>query len=428
MFINSRFHSLRIVSDERLADFFSSQINPLDLPPLAELWRARDLLGAFITLFHGNEEQVLVRLLVLREIGARGHEPRWSPQQLEAHFAYVNPVKLRTVLGRLRENGLLLWDGDESLYQIAETGRIALAAISTLIAFAEDDAELGYLTAQAAGQQQVGKVSNETLQHLLARLNELHRHFEDALESQSEHQIRKAQQRLEAVWRWVQKGTALTHELMSDEQYDRRALDAVQAIHEVQSRLLRLTGVFQRRLNQLQSQRVHLGQSGLTSSDISEWLRAASQADLAGLAQNMLRFPPQPVFVTDAEMLDVAEFEMIDRERVVAASTLLPDKQMAPDVAALEAERLFHAEALYALLGDLDGPAPVADMVLGATYAETAYRLSLLSLIGDTEAAVEQSVVADIVKLPLVLETSAEVVAVEHDEVASISLAQLRPA
>lgn len=415
------------VSDERLADFFSSQFNPLDLPPLAELLRARDLLGAFITLFHGNEEQVLVRLLVLREIGARGHEPRWSPQQLQAHFAYVNPVKLDTVLKRLRENGLLLWDGDESLYQIAETGRVALAALSTLLAFADDDAELGYLTAQAAGQQQMGKVANETLQHLLARLKELHRYFEDALESQSEYQIRKAQGRLEAVWRWVQKGTALTHELMSDEQYDRRTLDAVQSIHEVQSRLLRLTGVFQRRLNQLQAQRVHLGESGLTSSDIGEWLRNANQGTLAELAAGQLRFPPQLAFITPDEMVDIAEFELVERERVVADSYAMPDKQSAPSIGAPEAERLFAAEDLHGFLAKIEAPTHLHEGIVADSYIETAYRLSLLSLIGDAEAEVEESVVGDIVKLPLTLVADGTVVELDHPEVALISRAELRP-
>lgn len=412
-----------------LDDFFVEGVDPLDLPPLTELLRARDLLGAFITLFHGNEEQVLVRLLVLREIGRRGQEPRWSPQQLQAHFAYVNPVKLDTVLTRLRQNGLLLWDGDEGLYQIAETGRVALAALSTLLAFAEEDAELGYLTAQAAGQQQVGRVSNETLQHLLARLNELHRTFEDALESQSEYQIKKAQTRLEAVFRWVQKGTEVMQGLLADETLSRRTLDQAQAIAMAQSRLLRLTGSFQRRLNQLQAQRVHLGQSGLTSSDIGEWLRIAGQADLAAMAVGMLRFPPQPSLVTGPELLDIAEFELLGRERQTVQVAGLPDKQSAPNVGAPEAERLFHAEALHALLAELGESGESADIrtiALADTYTETAYRLSLLSLVGDSEAELDASVVGDIVKLPLRLKASPEVELVDHPEVASISRGELR--
>jgi len=415
------------VSEERLADFFVANIAPNDLPPLMQLLQARDLLGAFMTLFHGNEEQVLVRLLVLREIGSRGHEPRWSPQQLQTHFAYINPVKLETVLGRLRSNNLLLWDADEGLYHIAETGRIALAAVATLLAFADEDAELGYLTAQAAGQQQMGRISNESLQHLLARLNELYRYFEDALESQSEHQINKAQTRLAAVFRWVQKGTDIMRELLADETLDRRTLDQAQAIALAQSRVLRLTGSFQRRLNQLQSQRVHLGQSGLTSSDIGEWLRAASQQDLAKLGRGMLRFTPQLALVTGPEMLDMAEFEMVDRERAAALQTNLPDKYAAPQITAPEAERLFQAEALYAFLAKVDRPTGLKDIVLADTYTETAYRLSLLSLLGDKDAELEASVMGDMVKLPLVMRASAEVEMLDHPEVLSLSRGSVQP-
>ncbi|WP_223879286.1 hypothetical protein [Chitinimonas arctica] len=415
------------MSDEKLADFLAAGLNPAELPPLADLLQARGLINAFITLFHGNEEQVLVRLMVLREIGSRGQEPRWSPQQLEAHFAYVNPIKLRTVLGRLRENGLLLWDGDESLYQIAEVGRVALAAVSTLLAFSDQDAELGYLTAQAVGQQQLGRISNETLQHLLARLNELYKHFEDALESQSEYQIQKAQKRLESVWRWVQKGTEVIRDMFEDEALDRRVLDQVQAIGMAQSRILRLTGSFQRRLNQLQAQRVHLGASGLTSSDIGDWLRTASQAELAGMIKSMLRFPPQPIFATGQEMLDVAEFELIERERVAAQTVNLPDKVAAPAFDAPSSERLFEAESLHALLAGIVDPTSLASAALAATYPETAYRLSLFSLLGDAEAALEQSVVGDIVNLPLRLVHGAEVELLDHPEVAAITRGELKP-
>ncbi|MGQ5522172.1 hypothetical protein ACUHMQ_02815 [Chitinimonas sp. PSY-7] len=415
------------MSDEKLADFLAAGLNPVDVPPLADLLQSRPLINAFITLFHGNEEQVLMRLMVLREIGARGQEPRWSPAQLEAHFAYVNSIKLRTVLSRLRENGLLLWDGDEGLYQIAETGRVALAAVSTLLAFSDQDAELGYLTSQAVGQQQMGRVTNETLQHLLARLNELYKYFEDALESQSEFQIQKAQKRLESVWRWVQKGTEVIRSMFEDENLERRVLDQVQAIGMAQSRILRLTGSFQRRLNQLQAQRVHLGASGLTSSDIAEWLRTASQADLAGMASNMLCFSPQLALVTGAEMVDIAEFELIERERVAAQSNVLPEKVAAPSLSAPEAERLFEAESLYALLAGFSVPTDISDAVVVDTYPETAYRLSLLSLLGDAEAALEQSIVGDMVNLPLRLQHDAEVVELDHPEVAAISRGELVP-
>lgn len=407
------------VSSDTFADFFSTGFDPRDLPPLAELLRAKPLLDAFVTLFRGGDEEVLARLLVLREIGRRGDSPYWTPQALQAHFAYLNPVKLDTVLKRLRENGLLCWE--DGAYRLSEPGRVALAALTALLNFSDADAELGYLTAQVAGQQRLGRVSHEALQHLLGRLNELYRYFAEALESQSEHQIRKAQARLEAVWRWVEQGTEVMRTLLEDPELDRRALDQAQAIALAQSRVLRLTGSFQRRLNQLQAQRVHLGQSGLTSSDIGEWLRAVPQRRLVELGAGMLRFLPQPAFLTDAELFDVAEHELLGRDRASGDAEALPEIARAPETAAPEAERLYQAERLFEELSALSAPTSLTRAVLAATYPETAYRLSLLSLLGDAEAAADRSVVADIVKLPLALRVEAELDHLDHPEVASIS-------
>lgn len=49
------------------------------MPELALLLQARPLLAAFSTLFHGSEAEVLMRLLVLREIGRETDAPRWGP-------------------------------------------------------------------------------------------------------------------------------------------------------------------------------------------------------------------------------------------------------------------------------------------------------------------------------------------------------------
>ena len=71
----------------------------------------------------------------------------------------------------------------------------------------------------------------------------------------------------------------------------------------------------------------------------------------------------------------------------------------------------------------LGGDLPTA--VLASTYKETAYRLSLLSLLGDAEAALEKSIVAEIVKLPLSIEITGELHEPDHPEVASISAGRL---
>lgn len=413
-------------NDTLLGDFFQPGFNPLELSSVAGLLHARPYLNAFITLFRGGEDEVLVRLLVLREVGARAEAPRWSPQELQNHFAYVNQTKLDTVLKRLRDNGLLIWDSDEQLYDLAETGRVALAALSTLFQFAEGDAELGYLTAQVAAGQAMGRVSYETLQHLLARLNELYRSFEDALESQSEFQIRAAQSKLDSVWQWVQKGTEVIHLLMEDETLDLATLNQVQAIALAQSRMLRLTGVFHRRLSELAGQRVHLGQTGLTSSNVADWLRGQTQAALAALGSDLLSFHPEPLFVTSEEMLDVAEYELIERDRPEQNVSTLPSSNAAPESSALEVERLLEAEALHDVLAQLDGDAPLSEVVLADTYNLTAYRLSLLALLGDADAASETSVVADLVRLPLQLNSEDALDYPDHPEVAAITRGRLQ--
>lgn len=418
------------MSTPSFSDFFRQDIEPLSLPAMGSLLRARDVLSAFIALFRGGEDEVFVRLLILREIASRADAPRWAPSELQNHFAYVNPVKLDTVLKRLREFGLLVWHSDEQLYQLSEAGRVAVAGLATLLNFADADAELGYLTAQVAAGQSVGKLSPEALQHLLARLNELHQAFEDALESQSEYQIRKAQSRLESVWRWVEKGTEVMRAILADDTLDLATLNQAQAIAYAQSRMLRLTGVFQRRLHELQSQRVHLGQSGLTSTNVADWLRSRSQEDLARLSTGLLAYHPEPVFLTPAEMLDITEYEILEREREAAVTTTWHEACAAPAADAQTVERLLAAESLLEDLqhfGQLNQPVPLAESVLAERYEDTAYRLSLLALLGDAEAALDDSIVAEIVRQPLVLETDGEVEQLDHPQVATLSRGYLKP-
>ena len=70
---------------------------------------------------------------------------------LETHFAFFSPAKLDTVLKRLREHELLLWDAERRVYQLSAVGRMVLAALSNLLSFStEQDGELGFLAAQIA--------------------------------------------------------------------------------------------------------------------------------------------------------------------------------------------------------------------------------------------------------------------------------------
>ncbi|VEB40792.1 Uncharacterised protein [Chromobacterium violaceum] len=63
--------------------------------------------------------------------------------------------------------------------------------------------------------------------------------------------------------------------------------------------------------------------------------------------------------------------------------------------------------------------------MLAGSYNETAYRLSLLSLIGDPETSNDQSIVAALAKLPFSLQGGDGVIAPDHPEVATLSDARL---
>lgn len=370
-----------------LADFLAPGVIAEDLPELHPLLVAKPLLAAFTALFHGGEDAVIARLLVLREIGARAEAPQWTPAELEARFAYIDAVKLDTILKRLREHTLLVWDGERRHYQLAATGRMALAALDQLLKFsAEDDAELGYITSQIAAGAATGRVSAEVLRHLLARLTELESEFEQAVRSGSEYKLKLAQDKLASVWQWMEKGNAVVRGLSSDGLTNDTAWRLAQEIGARQSRIMRMTGVFQRELSKIARQQVHLSQGGLTTSDLAAWLRGQSAGQLADLLTSRARIVPETVFVLTDVMLDVAEYELLERERYAVKTSHMPVPASAEETHEYAITAPPDLARFTAILGNLVTPTLVADVVVGGDYRTAAYRFSLLPLIGESIA------------------------------------------
>lgn len=412
-----------------LHEYLREGVSAADLPDLHPLLAARDLIRAFSTLFHGAEENVMVRLLVLRTIGERGQAPDWTPQELRDQFAYLDAVKFDTVLGRLRENGLLAWDAASQRYRISPVGRQALSAIGMLLQFNREGDELAYVTAQLAAGQSVGRVGADDLQHLLSRLNELREDFDQAVLSGSEHRIQQAADTLQSVWQWVEKGTALIRDIAAEADLDVATHRVAQQIGRAQSALLRQASVFQRALNQLDRHRVHLGASGLSSSDVNRYLRVLDVDALVALADDVLARTPMPAFVLAPIALDIAEYELVEREREAQIDHALPPARHAPSDTPPAATRndYAHAEQWLDQLATLQEPAPLADWVPQESFAVSAYRLSLLGLIGDAGAENRQGVSASLAQLPLEwrVETSWE--PVQRAGVAYMSRGRLHP-
>ncbi|AYH44214.1 hypothetical protein [Azoarcus sp. DN11] len=412
-----------------LADFLAPGVAADDVPELGALAAARPLIDAFITLFRGSEAEVLLRLLVLREIGQESEAPRWSPDALRARFTFLDPVKLETVLKRLRDNALLAY-ADDGQYHLSDLGRNAVAAIAMLLRFsAEEDAELGFLTAQLAGLQAVGGVTPDALGHLLSKLNDLTWHFEEAIASGSEFRILGARRRLSANGRWLARGTEILKSLLADPEVDFDIARIAQRIGLAQSKLARVDAGFQRALNKIEAQRVTLGASGISSSDVAAWLRGLDATSFAAFAEGALFMVPElPLLAGGHELIDRAEGVLSDEVRARETDTELPPPDAAEVNAAPEQDDLALLEHFARRLDTLPGSAPLHTVVAGGGFAPASYRLSLLALLADGgSAGPADGPIGEFMRLPVDIHFGDALVPVGEDEIAAMSEGRVIP-
>ncbi len=414
--------------DLPLDQYLANGVSESDVQALAALRSAGAMLNAFIMVFHGSEASVLIRLLVMREIGNRPDAPRWSPQELAQHFVYLDATKLNTVLARLKDFGLLLWDQEDRTYQLSGAARVALSALANVLELPPgEDTDLAYITSQVAAGQAIGRPSLEALNLLLTKYRELQKEFEDAVAGGSEFRIRQASAKFNAVVSTVEKGNEIIHSLMKDGELEGAMYRNAQAIGQAQSRILRMQATFQRNLHAIELRSVSLGGSGLSSSDVAQWLRSLNQENLAALgAQVIGGMLPLPFAMSDL-MLDVAEHELLERERLAQQNTVLPPPCDAPDTHDVPNERFAALDRYIEQLSGIQTETPLSDAVISGGYALSAYRLSLLALIGDPESTEMRGRVADLARLPLNVTLTAEHDTVARDEVAEISCGFIAP-
>lgn len=415
-----------------LQSFFDDKVSPDDIEQVFLLKKAQPLLQAFTALFHGGFNGVLVRLLVLRELVADTASSTISRADINLKLSYLDSDSLETVLLRLRSHGLLAWDAAQGVYRVTPMARNILAAVDSLLMASNtpnDDADMGFLLSQVAGAQAVGGVSVEQLHHLLGRLIELTDEFRDAIASGSEFRLRAAQEKWHSACDWVEKGSAIIHAITTDSQADAMTHKAAQAIGRAQSALLNMQGMFSRALNQIERQRVHLGQSGLSTTDIKSWL--LGHPDLSALAAGAIDEPLSLLFVTPAEMVDVAESELL-ADRVAEVDHGLPLGEDAPitlDQAKVNAPQLddwiARLDAIVNGIAATDAHAekgmPIAQALLPANFAIASYRASLLPLLGDESEAVLQGGTASMARLPLDFTPEDVLLKLDDPHVAAIS-------
>jgi hypothetical protein len=401
--------------------------------PLAwALGQRLDTLDALRGLFSGGQAAARLRVWAFVELAAQP-QGRLQREDLNQLFHSLKPDALDMVLKRLRELGLLVWDATAQDYHLSPLAQQLQALLAPLTRAVSEDDEMASLLAQVAGAQALGLSDAGQIKHLHAQLARLHDEFADAIASGSEARLREAQPRFERALRLVERaGEALTA-LIRSEHDDPRLEREARALGHGQARLLSMASQFTRALQQADRQRVTLGSTGITSSDVRQWLQ--SHPALHSLLGDALSTAVRPVFVSEHDLLDVTEGEL-ERDR--------PDPQRAaglPPPALAERgslETLRMPVELEALIGQLAGwaavPAgeqpvsrPVRHAVLGGRFAQAAYRMQLLPLLGDAQARALQGQTGDLARSPWRAVLQPAVEKVDDAHVAVISTGHLHP-
>ncbi|WP_295952536.1 hypothetical protein [Rhodoferax sp.] len=423
-------------SDTTLSDYFRDA----DFSSESVLaWRIDQhggLVDALRGLFHGPAGLVRLRLFVF--MGLLGQsEANLNRDQINELFHAVRPEALDTVFKRFRDTGLLLWDETQrrtSLTPLAQQLSGVLGIFHTAPLGADGDGDLASLLSQVVGADQLGTLDAAQVQMLQAQLGRLHAEFEDAIASGSEFRLREARTRYDRAARLIDKASTAIATIIGNAHGHVAMERAARALGQAQSRLLAMASQFNRALQQVDRQRVTLGTTGITSTDVKRWLQTLAAPE--HLLQDALAHPVVPVMLSPHELLDVTEAEFERDRPTLGLPDALPLSQAAP-LGELSAVALPQALAdLSDLLAAWHASEPVprraVDALLGdipvdAEYAHVAYKAQLLPLLGDAQACQLPGATGDLARQPWRVEWSTDFLTLDHPTLAGVSAGQLHP-
>jgi hypothetical protein len=156
------------------------------------------------------------------------------------------------------------------------------------------------------------------------------------------------------------------------------------------------------------------------------FLRQCTLDDLGRLIAPHLARPVRPLFLLTDLITDQAEYELLQRKRHVAEWCELPEAQDSPLSPPQRAAAFPELGRLVTQLQSETRPTvPLTEVVPWGSFEESAYRLSMLSLLGDTEAAESGGLVARLASLPYTIAIEAEETAVDRAGVARMNVGHL---
>lgn len=420
-----------------LADYFRDADHASDSPLAWQIEQQAAQIDALRGLFHGPAGLVRLRLWVFMTLMGQA-QAALTREELDQLFHALRPEALDTVLKRFRDVGLLSWDETQRRHGITSLAQQLTALLSPLTSGAGED-ELAGLLGQVVGANRLGTLDGRQVQMLQAQLERQHSEFQDAIASGSEFRLREARKRYDRAARLIDRASEAITAIISNSRGLVALEKAARGLGQAQSRLLAMASQFNRALQQVDRQRVTLGTTGITSTDVKLWLQTLASLDsLAGQAMGR---PVSLAALAPHEMLDVTEAEF-ERDRPQAgAPEPLPAAQPAPegllDTVALPQE-LAELSSLLAQWGLQAGqgnsaPRLLADTLLGpadtpSRYAQVAYKAQLLPLLGDAQAQTLAGPTGDLARQPWRAEWGSELQAHDHPAVSHLTQGLLHPA
>jgi len=416
-------------------DYFQDADALADSPVAWQLESNAVLLDAVRLLLQGSSALARLRLWALFTLVGQGMA-FLSRDELARLYYALRPEVTEAVIKRFRDAGLLNWDESQRQYGVTALAQQVAGLLASLTQPVED--ELAGLLSQVVGADQLGLLQGNQVHMLQAQLVRLHHEFSDAIASGSEFRLRAARERYDRAARLIDRASSTITAIISHAHGERALEQAARSLGLAQSRLLAMAAQFNRALQQVDRQRVTLGTTGITSTDVKRWLQTQTQLDR--LSADVLHHPVALAVLSPHDMLDVAEAEF-ERDRPDAQrDEPLPVAQAAPvgDLTAValpqELEVLSSLLAQWASEVITDNSATqhplhaalLADMGgLAARYAQVAYKAQLLPLLGDTQAQGLPGATGELARQPWRVQWHTEVTAMEHPAITHLSSGQL---
>ena len=266
----------------RVEDYFRDGAAPADALLWWQLERQEPLQAALRALFQGDARVTRLRLWVFLELMAL-RDARLTREALNHAFHLLRDEVLDSVLKRLRDADLLAWDATGQTYAVTPLAQQLVGLLQPLTAdTADQDADLASLLAGVAGAHQLGHAAASAAAASCWRSSRgCTTSSPTPSPAAASSQLRRARhplregadaggqapaRRSSAIIAQAESGTAT------------RGWSAWPVSWAcAQARLLAMASQFNRALQQADRQRVTLGSTGITTTDVRRWLQ--SQGD-----------------------------------------------------------------------------------------------------------------------------------------------------